>query len=910
MNRAKPLNRNRQGGSTADAGACEAASAPRNICHGRVRPLAFALAVAVALAPWLIAIDDASAQQPRPAPADATPRVEPGSNGQDDASDQPEANGVEAPAEAERDQVAPRPARNDLNRREDIGSKVVLAFNDVNVLELIPFIVEATGKVVIPTNMPSLQAKTITLVHDEEVDRHTALDMLFAAFRLNEIAVIEKADRIILADLTQVLRTGDLPVLQANVDVMPRTDLGTVVIKIFKLVNANVEMVGERIAEMLPDYASHSIDVNSNQIVVVGDIALMQQVQQLITELDNNYIEVRVQTFRLAHADATEIANNIFDLFEGAGQTARPQQPRAGAAAAAAQRRAALQAGQQPGAIGPQVEMRVTVNVQNNSVTVHAEPSVVAQIAKLIDEEWDLPRPEGTSKVYDLLYSDPIIVRDTLREVLGLGGATAGGAARPGGTGAGRTDVTQTVSGIYRVEAIPSANRLIVLSKTEESLNFLDGIIRELDRPSYVGLPVVIQLKHADAVALSEELNALLQESGGGANIPRPATGLTGRTLEEGGGIDRGAGAGEAGRISFPWQGRAREDRSPESALIGQSRIVPIVRQNALAILAPVAKQQAMRELIEFFDKPGRQVMISAIVAEVTLSDATALGLRLSSSPDVLAPRNVDFGLGAGAGISIGEESLFGSLFDSSVLDANINLNLFIQALARKQAVRVLQQPRIFTSDNQEAQFFDGQDVPFLTGTQSFDTGTVREEFERRSVGVRLNVRPRITVEGDVDLEINLELSRVVPGTTGTGLIVDRRETTTQVIVKNGQTIVLSGILSESEQDIRRKVPILGDIPILNLLFSSRDRETVQTELIAFITPQVVDSPNVNFENFNVGERERLREMSRPMRELKREGDIIRDRIIDPVDIDPDSLPGLTPQDDQNGVFDPRRRDQ
>jgi general secretion pathway protein D len=256
-----------------------------------------------------------------------------------------------------------------------------------------------------------------------------------------------------------------------------------------------------------------------------------------------------------------------------------------------------------------------------------------------------------------------------------------------------------------------------------------------------------------------------LQEAGAGANIPRPRRGLTGQTLEEGGGIDRGGQTGDAGRINFPWQQRAREDRSPESALIGQSRIVPIVRQNALAILAPIAKQEPMRELIEFFDRPGRQVMISAIVAEVTLSDATALGLRLSSSPDVLAPRNVDFGLGAGAGIAIGEESLFGSLFDSSVLDANINLNLFIQALAREQAVRVLQQPRIFTSDNQEAQFFDGQDVPFLIGTQVTDVGTVTEQFERRSVGVRLNVRPRITVEGDVDMEINLELSRVVPGT-------------------------------------------------------------------------------------------------------------------------------------------------
>jgi general secretion pathway protein D len=650
-----------------------------------------------------------------------------------------------------------------------------------------------------------------------------------------------------------------------------------------------------------------SIDPNSNQIVLLGDLGLMQQVQKLINELDDNYIEVRLKTFRLAHADANEIAANIEELFEGFGEGAA-RRPAARAGTAAAQRRA-QQAGQQPTQVGPTVEMRVTVNTQNNSVTVQGDPNVISQIATLIHEEWDLPRPHGTSKVYDLKYTDPLVIRDTLREVLGLGGA-AGAARAPAGARAAttgqRADVAQVVSGIYRVEAFPEANRLVVLSKTEESLAFLDQLIESLDRPSSVGLPMVIELKHADAVSLSEELNALLQEAGGGANIPRPRSGLTGRTLEEGGGIDRGGQAGDAGRINFPWQQRAREDRSPESALIGQSRIVPIVRQNALAILAPIAKQQPMRELIEFFDRPGRQVMISAIVAEVTLSDATALGLRLSSSPDVLAPRNVDFGLGAGGGIAIGEEGLFGSLFDSSVLDANINLNLFIQALAREQVVRVLQQPRIFTSDNQEAQFFDGQDVPFLIGTQFTEVGGVTEQFERRSVGVRLNARPRITVEGDVDMEINLELSRVVPGTTGSGVIIDRRETSTQVIVKNGQTIVLSGILSEQEQDIRRKLPILGDIPILNFFFSSRDTETVQTELIAFITPRVVDSPTENYENFNVEERQRLREMSMPMKDLERDAESIRQRILDPAEGGANRRSGQRRGD---GVFDPVQQD-
>ena len=133
---------------------------------------------------------------------------------------------------------------------------------------------------------------------------------------------------------------------------------------------------------------------------------------------------------------------------------------------------------------------------------------------------------------------------------------------------------------------------------------------------------------------------------------------------------------------------------------------------------------------------------------------------------------------------------------------------------------------------------------------------------------VVLNVRPRITAEKDVDMEIYLELSSIVPGQTlFGGFIVDRRETTTQVIVSNGQTIVLSGILRDEESEIRRKIPILGDIPLLGLLFQSREDTTTKTELIAFITPVVVDNPSENNSNFNAMERRRLELLTRPLRE-------------------------------------------
>jgi type II secretory pathway component GspD/PulD (secretin) len=194
-----------------------------------------------------------------------------------------------------------------------------------------------------------------------------------------------------------------------------------------------------------------------------------------------------------------------------------------------------------------------------------------------------------------------------------------------------------------------------------------------------------------------------------------------------------------------------------------------------------------------------------------------------------------------------------------------MNLNVILQLLNEKSNVNVLSEPRVFTSDNQEAEFFDGQDIPFVTDSQVTDTGNQINSFDYRAVGIRLAARPRITATGNIDLRVNVELSSIRSGETLFGaFIVDRRETTTQVIVQNGQTIVISGIRRSQIVDVVRKVPILGDIPLLNLLFKSRDKQNEQIELLVFITPIVVDNSNAA-DDVNQPYRDRLEQKREEM---------------------------------------------
>ena len=414
---------------------------------------------------------------------------------------------------------------------------------------------------------------------------------------------------------------------------------------------------------------------------------------------------------------------------------------------------------------------------------------------------------------------------------------------------------------------------MIVVAKSPDNITAIDKIIEQLDQPQTVGLPSVVELKHANAEDLAEQLNALLAADGTLAQVRRAESGLTETqaaaspfasttTTDQNGATTDTV---SASNLAFWWQrSRVTNETTKRNAsnLIGNIRIVPVWRQNALLVVAPPEYKQSIVEMIDSLDRPGRQVLISAILASVSMDDATALGFRWSSQ--TITPTNGDNSVSLTNGFQGSNTGFADSLFDSSVLQSNLNLNLLLQALAEKTAVSVLSEPKIFTSDNQEATFFDGQDIPFISDSQTTDQGNQIQSFDYKAVGIALRARPRITVNGDVDLRVNVELSSIVPGQTlFGGFIVNRRETTTQLIIKDRQTVVISGIMRQEDSDITRKVPILGDIPVLRLLFKSKEKTKTNSELLIFITPIVVN---------NTGENDALNEPYRERLEMLKDG--------------------------------------
>ncbi len=765
------------------------------------------------------------------------------------AQDAEPAGGAEQAGQAEPDPIERGPD----GRRVLNGPPTTLTFRDASIEDLIPFIVEATGKVVIVPEM-RLPAR-ITLVSDQPIPRQQALDLVILALQQDGVAVVETRDIIILRDINEVIRQ-DVPVIGPSESVMDRTDLGSMAEKIYRISNSEASELAEALGEVVPEYAKITVDEASNHIAVLGNIGLLRRIEGLLAGMDQPGSRALVtKTFRLRYADAELIAENITELFGEDGTTTQGQQQ----GGRNFNRFFGRGGGEEDSSSGASTaELRVTANTQQNGVTVAAEQGVMDQIADLIETEWDLPLPEETvtPRIYTLENSDPIAVRDLLVGLFGepdAGGAGGGGGGQGNQGNQGSTGSSQGVgrlAGQFAFEAIPSAGQIAVVAKSPDNLAVIDQIIRDLDQPKSVGLPAIVSLKHVSAEEVAEQLNALLALDGTLASIPRSESGLTsGGSAGDSPFADDAAdnatteAENDPGTITFWWQtAREQTDSAGASNLIGKLRIVPVWRQNAIMVLSPPEYRAAVVDLIQQLDQPGRQVLIQAVIAEVSRDDAEALGLRWSSSPINLT--RSDNSISFVSSTTASEGGIFGNLFDTSVLNVGVDLNAVLQALNERTDVSILSRPIIFTSDNQEAEFFDGQDIPFITNAQTTDTGGTTQGFEYRAVGIQLRVRPRLTPNKDVDLRVNIELSSVAPGQANASgqVVVDRRETTTQLIVRSGQTLVISGILRNEDSEVVRKIPLLGDIPLLGWLFRSRETGVSSTEQLIFITPVIVEN--------------------------------------------------------------------
>jgi general secretion pathway protein D len=500
----------------------------------------------------------------------------------------------------------------------------------------------------------------------------------------------------------------------------------------------------------------------------------------------------------------------------------------------------------------------INANPGNNSLVITDYADNLQRLGKII-AAMDVPA-SGDVEVISLRYAVAADIAPLIQR-LSDGSSAQSPGTPPGGAG------TLAAPSIL-VDS--RSNSLIVRSPNPARMSSIRQLIAKLDAPpqgaAVSGNIWVVHLKNADATKLAAVIRAAFAPGGGGGGGGGGGNvGTTSPGTPLGGNAAGSAGTG----------GSSSAATAPITPSAGPSTggfIQADPATNSLIITAPEPLYRQVRAMIDQLDERRAQVYIESLIVEVTGSNAADFGfqwqgLLASSSGNNGIVAGTNFGttgnllnitqtqLGAGTGTTTGTTT--GATGISLGEGLNIGLvHKFFGTYGLAAIARVLQSqantniastPNLVTLDNEEAKIVVGSNVPFVTG-QFTNTGTALsnpfQTIERKDVGITLRIRPQIGENGTIRMTIYQESSSlsqdVAPGTSNAGPTTNKRSIESNVVVDDGQILVLGGLIEDRYTDNRSKVPLLGDIPYLGALFRSESRSKTRTNLMVFLRPVVM----------------------------------------------------------------------
>lgn len=359
------------------------------------------------------------------------------------------------------------------------------------------------------------------------------------------------------------------------------------------------------------------------------------------------------------------------------------------------------------------------------------------------------------------------------------------------------------------------------------------------------------------SLLLAAALSAFGQANQGGRpqGISR-GTGGGGAGGGGGRGIGGGGGGGSSSRQYYP------------PGTVGEAIVTSDPDTRRLIVITDEETSQFVSQVVSNLDRPKPQVLIKVVFMEVTYRNALDFGVELggrhSQGAEVKGAGSTAFGSsGLGSAATGIFTNVFGiplQSFGSVPPGAGVyqvvgsDFQATLHALAQAGKTEVLSRPSILTRNNQQATITLGQEVPLITSTR-FDTlGNQINNVTYQSVGIILRVTPFITADDKVEMIVTPESSALadrsqwVPISSGSGgsvaaPVINSRSADTVVVIPDGQTVVIGGLMEKAKTASDSKVPLLGDIPVLGNLFKRKLKDDSRTELIIFLTPHIVKEP-------------------------------------------------------------------
>jgi general secretion pathway protein D len=580
-------------------------------------------------------------------------------------------------------------------------------------------------------------------------------------------------------------------------------------------------------------------DERSNTVVVSAPPDAMTTVEQIIKEIEAQpWVSYDVRSYTLTFADAESTAKLISSIFAPDQNPNNPytkNQPLRAAVIAAPDDR-------------------------TNSVVITApleSLKVIDAIIKLLDSN---PGTNSQMKVFPLQYADAESAAKLIQTMFPQ--PNAGMHPPPGPSG-----ILLTHMPVVITSADDRTNTLVVTAPADV-LKVVETLVHQLDsNPASKETFFIYRLRNGQAVDMAYVLNQLFGNTQGGQQSPQRAGGSVfarngqrnsysgGGGMSGRGGLGSGLGLGSGSGMlasntsrsgasllanasgSSSLSGLSSGAALLANSMAGQVLVVADPDTNSLLVTTASRYESQVRQVITELDRSVRQVLIKVLVAEVTHDNSADFGTDFS----ILNTR--PNGNGQGFTQAFGQP---GTGLTVNFLENNLNVTL--HALAQQNKLDVLSRPYILASDNQEASILVGQQVPIVTNNTTTALGQIVSSYQYQSVGIILDVTPHINPDGLVTLDVAPEISQLTSQTVSIGPgvnapVIADRSAESRVGIRDGNTIVIGGLMQDQKTLTVNKIPIIGDIPLIGIAFSRTQVDKTKTELLIFLTPHVAQQP-------------------------------------------------------------------
>jgi len=671
-----------------------------------------------------------------------------------------------------------------------------LKFNNADLGIVLDAYSEVTGRTVLQG--PGLPKVMITLRSQGELTENEYLDAIEAVLTMNGLGLVKVGDKFLKVVQVSQVRQEEMLILE-NLPEGAQPDRAELVTQMIPLKHIDVNEAQKVITTLKHTFGQVTPLERTNCILVTDTAAVVNRILQIIRYVDQpteapeeaNVLEIR---FAKAADIKKKLEEIIADSQKDAAKSTVPKQPDAGP----------------PGAV--------------------AQPPGIPGIIRA-------PRKAG-----DQAAADQTLVDQAERGI---------------------------ISGKVKIIADERTNLLIIITRPE-NMKFFDKIVKVLDVETAPDVMVkIFRLEFADAEQVASTLNSLI---GGKKTDEAGAQG--GTTPAKGGEEGVEAARSQALRDYVERLNQTSTAGQKEKSKVGELsatniKILSDKRTNAILIMASKWDLAAIEEIIKSMDIMLSQVMVEAVIIQVQLDDRVQSGIQWVQRALLIQERGANGGVqlkgsvagSAGGGLgtdkfipapanTVGLTSL-GTWDQSAGLTTyfthfGLNMDVIVKLLKSDSRTRILSAPVISTTDNTKAKISSTEQRYFLKGSTVDQFGNVRPETEIKDIGLTLNVTPHINKTGNVMMEIDQEISDEGPpqsiGDQGQWPTTTKRSFTASIAVMDRETIILGGLVRKYVSKEGQKVPIIGSIPLIGRLFSYKSDTVRNGEVVAFITPYVLDT--------------------------------------------------------------------